>query len=650
MPLRFLSSCRLTSALRVASLILQALAALWSDVHGQELNAVLSSPVLPAGTALRQVQAYCDRRVPRMPEVASAEEWNRKKQELRERALNEVVLRGEAADWAKQPTKVEWLDTIEGGPEYRIRKLRYEAVPGLWIPALLYEPKKLEGKVPVFLNVNGHDGNGMVADYKQTRCINQAKQGILSLNAEWVGMGQLRGDDFVHYRLNQMDLCGTSGIAVHYLAQKRALDILLDHEHADPARVGVAGLSGGGWQTIFIAGLDDRITLANPVAGYSSFRTRAYFPSDLGDSEQTPCDLATVVDYAHLTAMRAPHPLLLTNNDRDQCCFAAGHALPPLLEAARPIYRLYDAGDQLWAHINHVPGSHNFLADNREALNRLIAAHWFEGQSFSTGDIDCSAELKTAKELAVPLPEKNPGFNTLALQLADRLKKEPAETLSREELAKVVRSRDLAVTNVTTTERPGGRGLLFQLGEEWQVPAVEIGPADAARTVVVLCDGGRRNAATFIQPLLDSGARVIAVDPFYFGESAVSQRDFLYALLVSAVGERPLGIQADQVRAISRHLKSTAPQTTVEVSAIGGRTSLIALVAAALEPEAISALELRGAPESLHNILTEDLQVTAVPEQFCFGLLKAGDIPQIEALVASRAIRKQPLASQPTPR
>ena len=27
---------------------------------------------------------------------------------------------------------------------------------------------------------------------------------------------------------------------------------------------------------------------------------------DLGDSEQTPCDLATLVDYTHLTAMRAP--------------------------------------------------------------------------------------------------------------------------------------------------------------------------------------------------------------------------------------------------------------------------------------------------------------------------------------------------------
>ena len=105
--------------------------------------------------------------------------------------------------------------------------------------------------------------------------------------------------------MNQLDLCGVSGIAVHFLAQQRGLDLLLSHPHADTSRVAVSGLSGGGWQTIFFSSLDTRVTLCNPVAGYSSFRTRARHITDLGDSEQTPNDLATVVDYTHLTAMLA---------------------------------------------------------------------------------------------------------------------------------------------------------------------------------------------------------------------------------------------------------------------------------------------------------------------------------------------------------
>ena len=141
--------------------------------------------------------------------------------------------------------------------------------------------------------------------------------------------------------MNQLDLCGTSGLAPFYLDMKRGLDVLLSLEHADPARVAVTGLSGGGWQTIFFSSLDTRVTLANPVAGYSSFKTRAWHLKDLGDSEQTPNDLATICDYTHLTAMLAPRPTLLTYNLHDDCCFEGAYALEPLFNAAEPIFRLY---------------------------------------------------------------------------------------------------------------------------------------------------------------------------------------------------------------------------------------------------------------------------------------------------------------------
>src|SRR5207302_8351436 len=119
----------------------------------------------------------------------------------------------------------------------------------------------------------------------------------------------------------------------------RGRDVLLAHPNADPDRVAVSGLSGGGWQTIFISSLDTRVTLSNPVAGYSNFRTRIRHFKDLGDSEQTPTDLATVADYTHLTAMRAPRPTLLTYNAKDNCCFESGYALPPLLRAADPVFK-----------------------------------------------------------------------------------------------------------------------------------------------------------------------------------------------------------------------------------------------------------------------------------------------------------------------
>ncbi len=73
---------------------------------------------------------------------------------------------------------------------YRLRKFRYEIVPGFWSGALLYEPDTIRGKIPAILNVIGHEPNGNAAEYEQKRCINFAKRGMLALSLSWVGFGQ----------------------------------------------------------------------------------------------------------------------------------------------------------------------------------------------------------------------------------------------------------------------------------------------------------------------------------------------------------------------------------------------------------------------------------------------------------------------------
>lgn len=609
------------------------------------LAQLLADRVIEANLPLLETQDYLDARVPKMPVVNSAEEWSQTAEALRQTVLRDVVLRGDAAKWAEAGLETEWLDSIPGGPGYRIRKLRYEALPGLWIPALLYEPEKLEGKVPVVLNVNGHDGTGKAADYKQIRCINQAKRGMLALNVEWLGMGQLRSDGFMHYRMNQLDLCGTSGLAPFYLAMKRGLDVLLEHEHADPERVAVAGLSGGGWQTITISALDTRVTLTDPVAGYSSFRTRIFHHSDLGDSEQTPCDLATVADYAHLTAMMAPRPTLLTFNLKDNCCFAADHALPPLMEAAGPIFELFGKKENLRAHVNYDPGTHNFDLDNRVALYRMLGDHFFKGdKEYSPREIPCDGELKTKEELDVPLPESNLDFNKLAVDLMQSLPdrgKAPEEPSLKirwqrelRQLA-VVKDYSLRAEKVKSAKSGDVQATYWKLrlGEAWTVPALELAKGAPKETVLVVADAGKAGAEPQIQKLLDEGARVVALDPFYIGESKITSRDFLFALLVSAVGERPVGIQASQITATARWLSSQEGGQPVKLVSIGPRIGLAALLAAAVENTAIAKLEQHDHLQSLKQVIENNWTVQTHPELFCFGLLKEFDIPQIQTLI-----------------
>lgn len=613
-----------------------------------KIAAWLEQPILKPDATLQEAQAYCRAKVRPWAEASSLAEWEQVRETMREDVLRHVVFRGEAAAWRDAKLGVEYLDKMDGGPGYAIRKLRYEALPGMWIPALLYIPEKLTGKVPVALHVNGHDRNGKAADYKQLRSIHLAKQGMLVLNTEWLGMGQLNLPDFVHYKMNQLDLCGTSGLAPFYLAMSRALDLLLALPNADPQRVAVAGLSGGGWQTIMISSLDERVTLANPVAGYSSFLTRIGVSADLGDSEQTPVDLAKHADYFHLTAMRAPRPTLLTYNAKDNCCFVASSALPPLLEVARPLYKLYGKPENLRFHVNDDPGDHNFGLDNRLAYYRMVADQFFIDKTFSVEeDPALKYEVKTADELNVPLPEGNADFHSLALRLAERLPRQanvPTSAVERAAWRREFAARlktdilrwpqdDVAINDGTTEIIDGVtiRRRTLRLGGSWTVPIVELFRGDEKGTSLLISDAGRKSLSEQAVNALAEGRRVVAMDPFYFGECALGKQDFLYGLLLSSVGDRPLGLEAAQVASVVKTLRREHPQEPLRLASYGPRTSLIALCALAADPDGTSELETHDALSSLKEILTQNKSVNEAPELFTFGLLEFTDVPQLRA-------------------
>ncbi len=614
---------------------------------------VLGRRIIGPDLGLAEVRRFAEEKVPRMPEVRDRDDWGRRADRMRSETLRKVVYRGEAARWRDVPTRVEWGATIPGGPGYRIKKLRYEAVPGFWVPALLYEPETLEGKVPAVVNFDGHDAQGMFADYKQIRCINLARRGMIALNVDWIGMGQLRSPENQHALLNHLDLCGTSGVTVFYALQTRAVDVLLSLDHVHPGKIAATGLSGGGWQTIFLGALDPRVALTAPVAGYSSFLTRASFPSDLGDSEQTPVDLATVTDYALMTAMLAPRSALLTFNAKDNCCFAADHALPPLLEAAGPIYKLFGKESNLRTHINHDPGTHNYLKDNRQALYRMLGDQFFNGRGDDLAEeIPSDAEVKTADQLRVDLPADQASLHSLAMALSRDLPRDSAlpegraaalawQSARREKLDEVVRAQGLTIhaEQAGHETRDGLAATLWKLHADtsWTLPAVEFAQGEPKGTTIVVVDQGRKESVGIVGELIGQGRRVVVVDPFDIGESRISEKGYLWNLFVSAVGGRPLGLQASQLAAVARWAAGRWPGP-VSIASIGPRSSTAALVAAGLEPRAIGDLEIREAPASLKEPIESATPFDRAPDRFCFGLLESFDIPQLIALVAPRRV------------
>lgn len=592
----------------------------------------LAHPLLDPEEPLLDVQVYTGTRVPLLPSFTTRAQWDAYAAKLRQRVLNEVVFRGEAVKWRDAKTKMEIEPPFAKGDGYTVRRFKMEIIPGFWTPGLIYEPAGLMAKVPVVLNVNGHEGNGNQTPYIQTRCINLAKKGMIAVNPEWLGRGQLNVPNQVHYAMNQLDLVGTSGLSLFYLQMKRAIDLALTLPHADATRLAVTGLSGGGWQTITISSLDTRVAMAMPVAGYSSYVTRAQWPQlDLGDSEQTPSDLASVADYTHLTAMMAPRRLVISNNAKDNCCFRADYALSPLIQAATPIYKLLGVPARLSYHVSHDAG-HNYDVSNREALYRALRETF--NLHFDPRDVNVDADIRPQEQLRPPLPENNLDFHEIALQLAKGLPRPGGAT--REKLRAVVRFKEMNVEarQSGTDQRDGIRAVYWKLRIDgaWTVPAIEMYSGAPTATTVLLGDAGRTSLATQAREQISAGRRVIAIDPFYFGESRIAKRDFLYSMLLAGLGERPLGLLAGQIAAVARWAGTERKLGPVSVRSVGPRLSLAALVAAAADNKAIAGYRNSEAYGSLHEILKQNLTVDKTPELFCFGLLESFDIPQLEAL------------------
>lgn len=604
----------------------------------------LKQPILRPDEAESQHNEFVRARIPQLELRASAEQWQADAARTRQRVLEEVVFRGVPQSWRRPDPTVVWADEIETGKGYKIRKLRMEVLPGLWIPALLYEPTELTGKTPAILNVNGHAATGKSTDYKQLRCINLAKRGMLALNLEWIGMGQLRGAGYSHNHLALLDLCGRSGLSVFYLAMSRGLDVLLAHPHTDASRVAVTGLSGGGWQTIILSSLDTRVKLATPVAGHSALRQRVAHRNSIGDLEQNPTDLVAIADYVHLNALMTPRPTLLIYNTKDNCCFVASTVKSNTYAPVIPFYEQAGVKDAWQYYENSDPGTHNYERDNRQQFYRFANKHFFPGENTSSDEIPSDDEVLSHEALNVALPKNNATFHSLAAEAAAGLPKLQAGSVAmhRGRLKLILRLPLVAGSAETAgaTEECDGRKLYryrLKVGDEWTIPLVVVEGKKPKRTVLLIADSGFASQAERIKKLTAEGTRVVAVDPVLIGQANPAGGLGKNAMLLSIVGERPLGVQTSQLLAAAKWSALSPLVSGLELQSVGPRSALIALSAAAIDGgETFSEVKTEGATKSLKTFLEPSASYDRTPEAYCFGLLEWFDISDLRMLARNK--------------
>ncbi|MBT9332607.1 alpha/beta hydrolase family protein [Paracidobacterium acidisoli] len=594
-----------------------------------------------------QFQHFLLNRIPPLPSPASSGQWTSQEAQLRKHILDDVIFHGWPAAWVSSAPKFEETGVIETDHGYRIHKLRYEIVPGFTSTALLYEPLKITGKVPAILNLLGHEPDAISVEYEQKRCINFAKRGIIALDMGWVGFGELAQPENAHDYASLLNLAGADAAGFFYLSMRRGLDYLAGLQNVDADRLGVTGLSGGGWQTVVLSALDPRVAVSVEVAGIGSRESNMTHPSDTDEIEEDAPDLMQAADYPELIAMRAPRPSLLIHNATDSCCFRAPMVEPYIYTAVRPFFQLFGATSDFAWHTNHDPGTHNYQLDNRQQ-----AYHFFTEQfelPVADEEIYSDDEIRTPQALAVGLPQDNLTLVSLGRELASQIHREPIPAnpasdktwaeAQRKKLASVVRYEPVTVQNAlreTNGKAFDFKTLTYRFDFSNGLSASglwfreEAAPENAPATIV-LDDRGRADAGAIVARHVDRGEQVLALDLLF--QSPDLTHSTAWALLADSSGARPLGLEAAQLIAAAKWLHA-ATGRPVEVQTSGMRSQVVAQIAAALAPSEFSTVVSRNAIRSLGYLFDAPVPFRSAPELFCLDLYRYFDIDVLTALAS----------------
>ncbi len=641
------------------------LSATWvkAQADPQVIQPILSEQLQSQQVVTFQLQQFLERKVPVLPAPTSAEQWTAEAQQIRQHLLNDVIFHGWPKEWVNSEPRFEDLGPLPSGKGFKLRRLRYEIVPGFYCTALLYEPETVQGRVPAVLDVMGHFYElGNKVEFEQKMCINQALKGMIALNPEWIGMGELNQKFNDHWFNSQLDLVGMNGMGIFYLAMRRGLDYLVSHPNVDPNRIGVTGLSGGGWQTIILSSLDPRVKVSIPVAGYVNLQGRLErLPGEPGDVEQNPSDFLVGSDYSTLTALRAPRPTLLIYNAEDDCCFRAPLVKPYVFDPVVPFFKLYGKEEAFQFYTSTSISAHNYALEDQAQAMAFFIKHF--GLKANAAEIPVGPYAKTFDELKGGFPEDNLTILGLARKMAGQLSQPPVPSnpselagwadAQRARLRDVVRYHPVSVSHISlvgNTNHNQVESVSYRLDMSNGLSATgvwlkeaQIGPHTPL--TLVINDKGKKGAATQVWDRIpevahrmERGEQVLVLDILGTGDAAPDQPAHLLTEMLAGSGERPLGMEAAQLAGLARWAQEKFAPPQMRLEGTGIRSQVIALVTSALEPGLFSQVELEGGMHSLGYLMDKPVEYHEAPDLFCLDLYKDFDLDRLAALAKSAEI------------
>lgn len=277
----------------------------------------------------------------------------------------------------------EVVDRADLGGVIR-EKVLFSTTPEFRVPAYVHVPKDRKGRLPAIVDLHSHGGmfvfgkekvidfgtnHPAMVEYQKENYAGRptateyARRGyvVITIDAFPFGERRLMMDEDLKYgwerskytlkdvqRLNaqcrekesavvkSLTYAGLTWPGVVAWDDMRTVDHLLTRPEVDPARIGCCGVSMGGYRSLLLAGLDDRIA-AGCVAGFmSTVRPMIRKHMETHSFVHFIAGLHEHLDLPDVVALRAPKPLMVL-----QCKQNGLFPLSGMQEAVNKIASVY---------------------------------------------------------------------------------------------------------------------------------------------------------------------------------------------------------------------------------------------------------------------------------------------------------------------
>jgi cephalosporin-C deacetylase-like acetyl esterase len=302
----------------------------------------------------------------------------------RDRAVAVIKTQAEA-ERRKNAVRAQILKLIGGLPEnrgpvpvkefgslseegFRVEKIAYQSLPGLYVTADVYVPTASPGPFPAVILTPGHEPTGKLGQYNWGA--NLARAGVLSLAIDPQGQGERLqhfdpelGESKVGQGTGEHGIAAFATLLIgdhvsRYFINDgiRGIDYLIARKDVDSAHIGAFGCSGGGTATAYLAAMDQRVKVAASACYITSMRELLPGTGNQEAEQSIPDFLADGFDFGDWIEMAAPIPYAIVSTEDDMFPFAGARQT---FEETKRIYGLYNAADRIeWIH---GPGRHGNL-------------------------------------------------------------------------------------------------------------------------------------------------------------------------------------------------------------------------------------------------------------------------------------------------